>query len=396
MIAPANDQLSREFNIHNSVMLAMITSVFVLGFGKSTGRARVLQLSNLFFLAWNIGCAFTQNEKQLIAFRFMSGLGGSAPLSIGRGVIQDIYNREQRGEAIAIYSLAPLLGPESSWRWVVGVIRSAILLPCRKSFYHQFWSSSILDVAIQLFGLVFLPFAPVLLKHKAEKMVKQMDLKNGPYKRVVTIYQRDRSWKTVMKTALYRPFLMFAVEPIIQLLGLYMAFVYGLMYLFLTTIPSIFKDVYHEHTGIAGLNYIALGIGLTCTSQINAQLMDKIYFYLKNKNSGPGQPEFRLPPVVPATILLPCGLLIAGWTAHFKGIALVGAGIVLSSQSIQMYIVDAFVLYSASALAAVNCLRALAGFGFPLLAPIMYKKLGFGKGDTILAIVGITIGCPAP
>jgi MFS family permease len=67
----------------------------------------------------------------LIAFRFLAGLGGSAPLSIGGGVTGDLFDADHRGQAIAIYSLAPLLGPvigpiagawiaeKSTWRWVV-------------------------------------------------------------------------------------------------------------------------------------------------------------------------------------------------------------------------------------------------------------------------------------
>lgn len=47
------------------------------------------------------------------------------------------------------------------------------------------------------------------------------------------------------------------------------------------------------------------------------------------------------------------------------------------------------------ALAAVSCFRSLAGFGFPLFAPYMYKALGYGKGDTILAAFCLGIGCPA-
>jgi len=47
------------------------------------------------------------------------------------------------------------------------------------------------------------------------------------------------------------------------------------------------------------------------------------------------------------------------------------------------------------ALAAVSCLRSIAGFGFPLFAPAMYAKLGYGKGDTILACLAVGLGCPA-
>lgn len=78
-----------------------------------------------------------------------------------------------------------------------------------------------------------------------------------------------------------------------------------------------------------------------------------------------------------------------------QGIALVGAGIILNFQSIQTYVIDAFTLHAASALAAVTFLRSCAGFGFPLFAPTMYKVLGYGKGDTILACVAIVVGCPA-
>lgn len=68
---------------------------------------------------------------------------------------------------------------------------------------------------------------------------------------------------------------------------------------------------------------------------------------------------------------------------------------ILTFQAIQTYVVDAFTLHAASALAAVSCLRSLAGFAFPLFAPQMYATLGYGKGDTILAAVAIGLGCPA-
>ena len=35
-----------------------------------------------YHLAWNLACGFAQNESQLLAFRFLSGLGGSAPPAV--------------------------------------------------------------------------------------------------------------------------------------------------------------------------------------------------------------------------------------------------------------------------------------------------------------------------
>ena len=126
-----------------------------------------------------------------------------------------------------------------------------------------------------------------------------------------------------------RPFLLFLEEPIIQVLGIYMAFIYGIFYrmsllflwniyylllvritVFLTTMPGIFSKIYHEDVGIGGLHYIALGIGLTIASQINGRTMDRIYIHFKNKNGGVGEPEFRLRKCKPRNVASPFNLIL--------------------------------------------------------------------------------------
>ena len=93
MIAPALTSISEEFNITNEVESQLTLSIFVLAYAigplilgplsEIYGRVVVLQLSNGFYFAWNLGCGFAQSSGQLMAFRFLSGLGGSAPLAIG-------------------------------------------------------------------------------------------------------------------------------------------------------------------------------------------------------------------------------------------------------------------------------------------------------------------------
>ena len=46
------------------------------------GRVRVLQIANLFYLVFNIACGLSRNKEELLAFRFLAGLGGSAPLAV--------------------------------------------------------------------------------------------------------------------------------------------------------------------------------------------------------------------------------------------------------------------------------------------------------------------------
>jgi MFS family permease len=75
----------------------IITSMFVLDpLSKLYGRVVVLQASNLLFHAFNIRCGFATLSGQLLAFRFIAGVGGSAPPYIGGSVLADLFHSEQR------------------------------------------------------------------------------------------------------------------------------------------------------------------------------------------------------------------------------------------------------------------------------------------------------------
>ncbi|KAF8751604.1 Transporter [Rhizoctonia solani] len=123
MVAPALPQITRELGLEQgSVLESMTLSVFVLAYAVGPlffvrplseiyGRRLILQGSNMFFLGFNIACSRAQTSSQLLAFRFLAGLGGSAPLAIGGGTIADLWAPEERGMAMSLYSLAPLTGP---------------------------------------------------------------------------------------------------------------------------------------------------------------------------------------------------------------------------------------------------------------------------------------------
>lgn len=92
MVAPGLTAIAKDLHITNQVELEMTLSIFVLAYSigplflgplsEIYGRAIVLQLANLFFLVFNIACGVAQTKSQMIVFRFLSGLGGSAPLSV--------------------------------------------------------------------------------------------------------------------------------------------------------------------------------------------------------------------------------------------------------------------------------------------------------------------------
>lgn len=53
----------------------------------------------------------------------------------------------------------------------------------------------------------------------------------------------------------------------------------------------------------------------------------------------------------------------------------------------QVYLVDAFTLYAASAASAESILRSVFGAVLPLAGPPLYAGLGMGWGNTLLALV---------
>lgn len=116
-----------------------------------------------------------------------------------------------------------------------------------------------------------------------------------------------------------------------------------------------------------------------------------------------GQPEFRLPMCLLGMLILPCGLLLFGWSASAKthwcvpllGSLVTGAGLILCFQTILMYLVDAFIPYSASATACSVLTRSVLAACFPLFAEYLYAALGYGGGSTLLAGVAL-LGVPVP
>lgn len=71
--------------------------------------------------------------------------------------------------------------------------------------------------------------------------------------------------------------------------------------------------------------------------------------------------------------------------------ALIGIGNLSVFMCIQMYLVDAYTIYAASALAANTIIRSIMGAVLPLAGEQMYDKLGLGWGNSLLAFVAMAL-----
>lgn len=92
MVTPALDNIGLELGVTGGFMKALIMSIFLLGYAQGPfvlaplsemyGRVKVLQYANLIYLIFNTACGFATTRDQMLAFRFLSGIGGSAPQAV--------------------------------------------------------------------------------------------------------------------------------------------------------------------------------------------------------------------------------------------------------------------------------------------------------------------------
>lgn len=179
------------------------------------GRRVVISSANWFFVIWQIGCALSKNIESVIVCRLFAGIGGSGCLTLGAGVVADLFPREQRGKATAIWALGPVIGP------VIGPIAGGFLgeqVGWRWVFWVLLIASGTLQLAIELFNKE--TYAPVLVKWKTARMNKELGRTD-----LLSAYDVGRepaSSRQIMTRSLMRPMILFFKSPIILLLSTYM------------------------------------------------------------------------------------------------------------------------------------------------------------------------------
>lgn len=207
------------------------------------------------------------------------------------------------------------------------------------------------------------------------------------------------STDSLLLTSLIRPLKMLVLSPLVFFLSLYIAFVFGTVYLLYTTIPSVFKHTYGLNSSQIGLVYIALGLGNVLGWAVVTFLSDKLVVRLARANEGIFEPEMRLTISIYFGIFLPVTLFWYGWSAYYKAhiastiVALIpyGFGIMGLFLPITTYIVDSHPFYAASAIAANVILRSVVGALLPLAGPPMYESLGLGWGNCVLGFICVAM-----
>ncbi|KAF7571245.1 ProP, Permease major facilitator superfamily [Pyrenophora tritici-repentis] len=354
------------------------------------GRRYITVSSGLLLAVFSAASAASQNVTTLVVTRFLAGALGSSPLTNGGGVLADIFPSSQRGLATTLFATAPFLGPTigpivggfvgqaAGWRWIEGMI-------------------AVFTGVIAILYALVVPetYSPVLLAKRAAKL---SEVTSKTFKSKIELERGKKTASEAFVTALVRPWILLFCEPIVFLLAAYTAIIYGALYMFFPAFPIVYQVGRGWSSGMGGLAFIGVAAGMSCAI---------VYLFWENKryarntaNSPTGHldPEARLPPALLGSIIIPVGLYWFAWTngsnvhwiVSIIGSAPFGFGMVLVFISCVNYLVDSYVIYAASVMAASSVVRSLFGVAFPLFTPYMYRHLGIHWASSIPAFLTLT------
>ncbi|KAJ6148920.1 major facilitator superfamily domain-containing protein [Penicillium samsonianum] len=407
IIAPAISFIQKDFGVNDLTKSALPVSIFLLGYAVGPlflsplseiyGRYIIITVASTFFCVWLIGCALAPSLNTLILFRFLCGVGGSASQTIGGATIADLFPVHERGRALGIWSLGPILGPSCApviggfvaesigWRWANWIT----LIP-----------TCLIVVLMAIFNCE--TNHRVLIERKTARTRQQLGrpelqscFANPNIPRL--------SKEDIILGGLIRPLRLLFGSAIVFGISLYIAFAYGCLYLLFNTIPIVFQDHYGWSIGITGIVYLALLIGYIIGLVIFLTMSDKTIVRMTEANGGVYEPEMRLPVCIYFACLLPIAFFLYGWSSEkgshwivpVLGLVVFGIGFECIWLPTQAFIVDAYPQCAASALAAFSVMRSVVAAFLPLAGPQMYHALGLGWGNTVLGLIALAL-VPVP
>ena len=206
--------------------------------------------------------------------------------------------------------------------------------------------------------------------------------------------------RQMMTVTLMRPVHMIIYEAIVLFTCLYLSVAYAIFYLFFEAYPIIYEGLYHMNTGVSGLAFLPILIGVVIALGI-FMWYDGVLQRAKKANASWASIEEyrRLPLACLGGPLYVISLFWLGWSAspHVHWIVPMlagvpfGMGFMLIFMALLNYITDAYEVYAASGMAATSGCRSIFGALLPLAAAPMYKSLGIAWASSLLGFLSLAM-----
>lgn len=391
---------TKAFGVSEEVYILSAVTVFVLGFGfgplvfapfsEELGRQPIYLVTLFIALIFIIPCAVAKNIGTMLVCRLIDGLAFSAPMCLIGGSLADIWDSSERGKAMAIFSAAPFLGPS------VGPVFGGLLGDYTSTWRWIYWTFLIVAGVgyIAVFLLVPETHHQTLLRRRAKKLRKLTG--DDTYRAISEL--KVRTFKEKAEESLLRPFVLLS-ELIVFLVTLYMAVVYGLLYMFFFAYPVVYMEGKGWSATMTGVMFLPIAGGCILAT-LMAPLINTDYNKVAKPYVDRGElppPELRLRPMMVGCWFVPAGLFAFAWSTYprlsWAGPAFSGFGCGFGFLSLynpaNNYIVDSYQHYAASALAAKTFIRSIWGAAVPLFTIQMYHRLGYQWATSLMAFISL-------
>ncbi|KAL9104848.1 MAG: hypothetical protein Q9163_000234 [Psora crenata] len=406
MFTPGISQIAEDLQTAEPVVVGATTGfVFSLGIGhlilaplsETFGRRMLYLVCFSIFTLSQIPTALSPNVGFLIAARTVSGFFGSVGIANGGGTISDMFRPSERAAIFGWYLLGPLLGP------TLGPLFGGLIVQ-NLSWRWLFWILTVVCAVNTFAGFLFLKesYAPVILV--ARKRAYEEDDSSPSSGKVYRIAnQDDRPLLRRLLVNMQRPLRILFTQPIVFIMAIYQAILFGTTYSLWTNFEAIYGKEYGFTTTQVGLTYLGIGIGFLIAVWFIVPKIDTVYNRLTEKNDGKEKPEYRLPLANIGAVLVPISLFWFAWTVEYHihwsvtvlATVFFGLGQITILNTVQNYYIDSFSKYAASAIAAGAVFRSIAGGVLPMAASGLFEALGYGWGVSIFAFLSLTLS-PAP
>lgn len=351
--SPATSVVSPEFHVSSEVGTLGL-SLYVLGFATGPilwapfselrGRRLPILISTFGFTIFQFAVATAKDVQTIMLCRFFGGFFGACPIAVVAAVFSDIFDNRVRGLAITIFAMTVFTGP------LFASIVGGFIVQSSLGWRWTEYLAGIMGVSALVLDLFFMKetYPPVVLIEKAAELRRRT--KNwGIHAKQEEI---EVDFGELLQKNFSRPLKILFTEPIVLSLSIYMAFLYGLLYLFLTAYPIVFQRIHGFEKGDSGLPYLGIIIG-EFLGGISIILTQPWYNRKLDANNGIPVPEWRLPPAIVGSVAFAAGLFWFGWSGFKADIhwivptlsgLLTGFGLLCIFLQALNYIVDAYLV----------------------------------------------------
>ncbi|KAI0062171.1 MFS general substrate transporter [Artomyces pyxidatus] len=381
---PSIPQIAREFDSSGPVInLAVSLSIFCGAIGTLTwatysgfyGRRPIYLASLPIFTVGSLGVTLARSVPELMFWRIFQAFGAGGGLSVGAGVIGDIYRLEERGTAMGVFFAACLLGPA--------------LAPLAGGLAAHYASWRVMQGALFLTGITSFTFMYFLLPETSQPGTTGME-------KMLASEGKDarRRWIWL------NPFKHLTLFRSPNILAPALTGTFALITDYVLLIPlsyTIGKRYDISNEALIGAFFLPSGLGNLIGSPLAGRISDRIVIKWKKRRGGQWVPEDRLRGAKGGMLFfVPVSVLLAGVVTKYVGgtpgivlnlvcLFVNGLGVDLVLTPVAAYNVDIMHSRSAEVMAVTSALRSfITAFATAAFLP-MINSIGVLPTNAITA-----------